>query len=83
MKIRGLHIRDNKYEMCMGEKIKGKCAKVVTVNLKMGTYNSDKFKGEKLYTVNQNGAKVTSLLGRVKRTFSDMTPPLVNDMSYI
>ena len=31
----------------------------------MGTYDSGKFKGAKLYTVNQNGAKVTSLLGKV------------------
>ena len=51
---------------------KGKNAKIATVNLKMGTYNSGKLKGAKLYTVNQigakpyivnqNGAKVTSLL---------------------
>ena len=43
-----------------------KCAKIATVNLKMGTYNSGKFKGTKLYNVNQNGAKLTSLLSRVK-----------------
>ena len=30
----------------------GKCAKIVTVNLKMGNYNSYKLKGAKLYTVN-------------------------------
>ena len=47
----------------------GKCAKIVIVNLKIGNYNSGKFKGAKQYIVNQNGAKVTSLLGRVKRTF--------------
>ena len=51
-----------------------KCAKIAIVNVKMGNYNSDKFKGAKLYTVNQNGAKVTSLLGRVKRTFSTRGP---------
>ena len=48
---------------------KDKCAKIVTVNLKMDTYKSGKFKGAKLYTVNQNGAKVTSMFGRVKQTF--------------
>ena len=57
----------------------GKSAKIATVNLKMDTYNSSKFKGVKPYTVNQNGtkpyienkngAKVTSLLGQVKQTF--------------
>ena len=36
----------------------------------MCTYNSGIFKGAKPYTINQNGAKVTSLLGRVKQTFS-------------
>ena len=56
--------------------MKGKGAKIETVNLKMGIYNSGKFKGAKSYTVNkngaksyiinQNGAKVTSLLGWVK-----------------
>ena len=35
----------------------GKGAKIATVNLKMGTYNSRKFKGAKLYTINQNGQK--------------------------
>ena len=35
----------------------GKGAKISTVNLKMGNYNSDKFKGAKSYTVNQNGVK--------------------------
>ena len=59
---------------------KGKGAKIATVNLKMGNYNSGKLKGAKLYTVNLNGvkpyivnqneAKVTSLLGRVKQAFS-------------
>ena len=54
----------------------GKWAKIATVNLKMGTYSSGKFKaakpykvnqnGAKPYIVNRNGAKVTSLLGRVK-----------------
>ena len=49
----------------------------------MGTYNSRKFKGAKPYTVNKNGAnpyivnhnvaKITSLLGRVKQTFSRRT----------
>ena len=48
----------------------GEGAKIATVNLKMSTYNSRKFKGAKLYTVNQNGAKVIFLLGRVKQTFS-------------
>ena len=51
----------------------GKDAKIATVNLKMGTYNSGKFKGAKPYTINKNGGKivhckqkwekVTSLLG--------------------
>ena len=58
----------------------GKGAKVTAVNLKMGTYNYGKFKGAIPYTVNKNGvkpyivnqnwAKVTSLLGRIKQTFS-------------
>ena len=58
----------------------GKDANIATVNLKMVTYNSSKFKGAKLYTINQNGAKpyivnqnwvkVISLLDRVKQTFS-------------
>ena len=48
----------------------GKCATIVTVNLKMDTYNSGKFKGTKSYTVKQNKAKVTYLLDIVKRTFS-------------
>ena len=30
----------------------GKVAKIATVNLKMGNYNSGKFKGTKPYTVN-------------------------------
>ena len=30
----------------------GKGAKIATVNLKMGNYDSGKFKGTKLYTVN-------------------------------
>ena len=48
----------------------------------MSNYNTSKFKGAKPYTVNQheakpyivnqNEAKVTSLLGRVKQTFSDV-----------
>ena len=54
----------------------GKCAKIAIVNLKMGNYNSGEFKGAKLYTVNQNCAKVTSLLGRVKRTFSGRGPTI-------
>ena len=33
-------------------KFKGKGAKIATVNLKMGNYNSGKLKGAKLYTVN-------------------------------
>ena len=33
-------------------KEKGKGAKIVTVNLKMGNYNSGKLMGAKLYTVN-------------------------------
>ena len=52
------------------------CAKVATVNLKMGTYNSGKFKGPKPYIVNQNGAKIISLLGRVKQTFSRRDPTI-------
>ena len=30
----------------------GKGAKIATINLKMGNYNSGKLKGAKLYTVN-------------------------------
>ena len=56
--------------------IKVKCAKIVTVNLKMGTYNSGKFKGAKSYTINQNGAKVTSQLDRVRQTFSRCDPTI-------
>ena len=37
----------------------GKGAKLVTINLKMSTYDSDKFKGAKPYIVKQNGANVT------------------------
>ena len=37
----------------------GKGAKIATVNLKMSTYDSSKFKGAKPYTVKQNGANVT------------------------
>ena len=58
----------------------GEGAKIATVNLKIDTYNSGKFKGAKSYTinqnepkpfiVNQNGTKVTSLLGKVKQIFS-------------
>ena len=33
---------------------KGKCAKIVIVNLEICNYNSG---GAKLYTINQNGAK--------------------------
>ena len=55
---------------------KGKGAKIATVNLKMGTYNSCKFKGAKPYNVNQNEAKVISLLGKVKRTFSRCDPTI-------
>ena len=44
----------------------------------MGKYNSDKFKGAKLYAIIYNGAKVTSLLGRVFQTW---TLSLVNDVS--
>ena len=36
----------------------GKGAKIVIVNLKMCNYNSGKLKGAKLYTVNQNEAKL-------------------------
>ena len=35
----------------------GKGAKIVTVNLKMGNYNSSKFKGVKSFTVNKKGEK--------------------------
>ena len=42
----------------------------------MDKYNSGKFKGAKLYTINQNGAKLISLLGRVKRTFSRRAPTI-------
>ena len=40
------------------KKEKGKGVKIVIVNLKMCNYNSGKLKGAKLYTVNQNGAKL-------------------------
>ena len=35
-----------------------KGAKIVIVNLKMCNYNFGKLKGAKLYTLNQNGAKL-------------------------
>ena len=56
--------------------MKGKGAKKATINSKIGNYNSGKFKGAKPYTVNQNEAKVTSLLGRVKRTYSRRGPTI-------
>ena len=39
-------------EQCKVLNNKGKGAKIATVNLKMGNYNSGKLKGAKLYTVN-------------------------------
>ena len=44
----------------------GKCAKITTVNLKIGTYNSGKFNGAKLYIVNQNGTNLNPPLSRGK-----------------
>ena len=36
----------------------GKGAKIATVNIKMGKYNSGKFKGAKSYTVNKKWGKI-------------------------
>ena len=51
-------------------KIKGEGAKLATVNFQMDNSGTPKLDGAKSYIVNQNGAKVTSLLGRVKQAFS-------------
>ena len=68
-------------------KIKGKGAKIVIVNLKMCNYNSGKLKGAKLYTVNQNGAKLGKcakiVIVNLNVRFPDVAPPSVNDVSYI
>ena len=72
--------------MCL-EIFKGKCAKIATVNLKMNNYNSGKLKGAKLYTVNQNGAKLGKCakiaIVNLNVRFPDVAPPSVNDVSYI
>ena len=66
---------------------KGKGAKIVIVNLKMCNYNSGKLKGAKLYTVNQNGAKLGKcakiVIVNLNVRFPDVAPPSVNDVSYI
>ena len=65
----------------------GKCAKIAIVNLKMCNYNSGKLKGAKLYIVNQNGAKLSKcakiVIVNLNVRFPDVTPPSVNDVSYI
>ena len=65
----------------------GKGAKIVIVNLKMCNYNSGKLKGAKLYTVNQNGAKLGKYakiaIVNLNAHFPDMAPPSINDVSYI
>ena len=65
----------------------GKGAKIVIVNLKMCNYNSSKLKGAKLYTVNQNGAKLGKCakiaIVNLNVRFPDVVPPSVNDVSYI
>ena len=67
--------------------ILGKGAKIVIVNLKMCNYNSGKLKGAKLYTVNQNGAKLGKcakiVIVNLNVRFPDVALPSVNDVSYI
>ena len=57
-----------------------KGVKIVIVNLKMCNYNSSKLKGAKLYTVNQNGAKLGKCAKnshrKFKRTFSRRGPTI-------
>ena len=69
------------------KQIKGKGAKIATVNLKMCNYNSGKLKGVKLYTVNQNRAKLGKcakiVIVNLNARFPDVAPPSVNDVSYI
>ena len=64
----------------------GKGAKIIIVNLKMCNYDSGKLKGAKLYTVNQNGAKLGKCakiaIVNLNLRFPDVAPP-VNDVSYI
>ena len=53
----------------------------------MCNYNSGKLKGAKLYTVNQNGAKLGKsakiAIINLNVCFPDVAPPSVNDVSYI
>ena len=53
----------------------------------MCNYNSGKLKGAKLYIVNQNGAKLSKcakiVIVNLNVRFPDVTPPSVNDVSYI
>ena len=53
----------------------------------MCNYNSGKLKGVKLYTVNQNGAKLSKcakiIIVNLNVRFPDVVPPSVNDVSYI
>ena len=53
----------------------------------MCNYNSGKLKGAKLYTVNQNGAKLDKcakiVFVNLNVHFPDVVPPSVNDVSYI
>ena len=50
-------------------------------------YNSGKLKGTKLYTVNQNGAKLGKcakiVIVNLNVRFPDVAPQSVNDVSYI
>ena len=53
----------------------------------MCNYNSGKLKGAKLYTINQNGAKLGKctkiVIVNLNVRFLDVVPPSVNDVSYI
>ena len=53
----------------------------------MCNYNSGKLKGEKLYTVNQIGAKFGKCakiaIVNLNVRFPDVAPPSVNDVLYI
>ena len=53
----------------------------------MCNYNSGKLKGAKLYTVNHSGAKLGKrakiAIVNLNVRFPDVTPPSVNDVSYI
>ena len=69
------------------QKGKGKGAKIAIVNLKICNYNFGELKGAKLYTVNQNGAKLGKcakiVIVNLNIRFPDVASPSVNDVSYI